>query len=99
MALCFFLAECSVVGDVFVTTFDGRMFLQPGACQYVLAKSRTGRFTVTLQYTTCAEVLCVMANIHINPAVSSLQRCNQPFCMVCVSTAASVHSVYDSGVG
>ncbi|XP_056138191.1 otogelin-like protein [Lampris incognitus] len=49
-------AECSVVGDVFVTTFDGRMFLQPGACQYVLAKSRSSsRFTVTLQYTTCAE--------------------------------------------
>uniref|UniRef100_A0A3B4BJY3 Uncharacterized protein n=1 Tax=Periophthalmus magnuspinnatus TaxID=409849 RepID=A0A3B4BJY3_9GOBI len=49
-------AECSVVGDVFVTTFDGRMFLQPGACQYVLAKSRTSnKFIVTLQYTTCAE--------------------------------------------
>ncbi|XP_077453342.1 otogelin-like protein isoform X3 [Stigmatopora argus] len=49
-------AECSVVGDVFVTTFDGRMFLQPGACQYVLAKSRgSSRFTVTLQYTTCTE--------------------------------------------
>ncbi|KAF0041155.1 hypothetical protein F2P81_007053 [Scophthalmus maximus] len=49
-------AECSVAGDVFVTTFDGRMFLQPGSCQYVLAKSRSGsRFTVTLQYTTCAE--------------------------------------------
>lgn len=53
------------MGDVFVTTFDGRMFLQPGACQYVLAKSRSGsRFTVTLQYTTCAEVLCTMAYIH-----------------------------------
>uniref|UniRef100_A0A3Q2Z3M8 Otogelin like n=1 Tax=Hippocampus comes TaxID=109280 RepID=A0A3Q2Z3M8_HIPCM len=49
-------AECSVMGDVFVTTFDGRMFLQPGACQYVLAKSRgSSRFTVTLQYTTCNE--------------------------------------------
>ncbi|XP_023811633.1 otogelin-like protein isoform X1 [Oryzias latipes] len=49
-------AECTVVGDVFVTTFDGRMFLQPGACQYVLAKSRSSnRFTVTLQYTTCSE--------------------------------------------
>ncbi|XP_061578769.1 otogelin-like protein [Cololabis saira] len=49
-------AECSVVGDVFMTTFDGRMFLQPGACQYVLAKSRSrNRFTITLQYTTCAE--------------------------------------------
>ncbi|XP_077424251.1 otogelin-like protein isoform X1 [Vanacampus margaritifer] len=49
-------AECSVMGDVFVTTFDGRMFLQPGACQYVLAKSRgSSRFTVTLQYTTCTE--------------------------------------------
>uniref|UniRef100_G3PI95 Otogelin-like n=1 Tax=Gasterosteus aculeatus aculeatus TaxID=481459 RepID=G3PI95_GASAC len=42
-------AECSVVGDVFVTTFDGRMFLQPGSCQYVLVKSRSSsRFTVTL---------------------------------------------------
>uniref|UniRef100_A0A3B4BG52 Uncharacterized protein n=1 Tax=Periophthalmus magnuspinnatus TaxID=409849 RepID=A0A3B4BG52_9GOBI len=49
-------AECSVVGDVFVTTFDGRMFLQPGACQYVLAKSRTSnKFIVTLQYTTCIK--------------------------------------------
>ncbi|XP_060891259.1 otogelin-like protein [Labrus mixtus] len=49
-------AECSVVGDVYVTTFDGRIFLQPRACQYVLAKSRSSsRFTVTLQYTTCAE--------------------------------------------
>ncbi|XP_015239499.1 PREDICTED: otogelin-like protein isoform X3 [Cyprinodon variegatus] len=49
-------AECSVVGDVFVTTFDGRMFLQPGACQYVLAKSRgSSKFTVTLQYATCEE--------------------------------------------
>ncbi|CAB1313742.1 unnamed protein product, partial [Coregonus sp. 'balchen'] len=27
--------ECSVVGDVFVTSFDGRMFLQPGTCQYL----------------------------------------------------------------
>uniref|UniRef100_A0A665VLS6 Otogelin-like n=1 Tax=Echeneis naucrates TaxID=173247 RepID=A0A665VLS6_ECHNA len=53
-------AECSVVGDVFVKTFDGRMFLQTGVCQYVLAKSRSGsRFTVTLQYTTCAEQVCI----------------------------------------
>uniref|UniRef100_A0A3P8QUJ2 Otogelin-like n=1 Tax=Astatotilapia calliptera TaxID=8154 RepID=A0A3P8QUJ2_ASTCA len=54
--------ECSVVGDVFVTTFDGRMFLQPGACQYVLAKSRSSsRFTITLQYTTCAEQVCIQS--------------------------------------
>lgn len=58
------LVECSVIGDVFVTTFDGRMFLQPGACQYVLAKSRNSRFTVTLQYTTCAEVACMITCIH-----------------------------------
>lgn len=63
--LCLSIAECSVVGDVFVTTFDGRMFLQPGACQYVLAKSRTSsRFSVTLQYTTCAEVLCIWGWTH-----------------------------------
>uniref|UniRef100_A0AAX7TJP8 Otogelin-like n=1 Tax=Astatotilapia calliptera TaxID=8154 RepID=A0AAX7TJP8_ASTCA len=62
-SLCLFLVECSVVGDVFVTTFDGRMFLQPGACQYVLAKSRSSsRFTITLQYTTCAEVqVCIQS--------------------------------------
>ncbi|KAK0155111.1 Otogelin-like protein [Merluccius polli] len=55
-------AECSVVGDVFVATFDGRMFLQPGVCQYVLAKShRSGRFTVTLQYANCAEKACVQS--------------------------------------
>ncbi|CAG5958074.1 unnamed protein product, partial [Menidia menidia] len=56
-------AECSVVGDVFVTTFDGRMFLQPGTCQYVLAKSRSSsRFTIMLQYTTCAEQqVCVQS--------------------------------------
>uniref|UniRef100_A0A3B4UGN6 Otogelin like n=1 Tax=Seriola dumerili TaxID=41447 RepID=A0A3B4UGN6_SERDU len=54
-------AECSVVGDVFVTTFDGRMFLQAGACHYVLAKSRSGsRFTITLQYTTCEQV-CIQS--------------------------------------
>uniref|UniRef100_A0A8D2ZLD4 Otogelin-like n=1 Tax=Scophthalmus maximus TaxID=52904 RepID=A0A8D2ZLD4_SCOMX len=59
---CLFPAECSVAGDVFVTTFDGRMFLQPGSCQYVLAKSRSGsRFTVTLQYTTCAEQVCIQS--------------------------------------
>ncbi|XP_053740656.1 otogelin-like protein isoform X3 [Synchiropus splendidus] len=55
-------AECSVIGDVFVTTFDGRMFLQPGSCQYVLAKSRSSsRFTVTLQYTSCAEQVCIQS--------------------------------------
>uniref|UniRef100_A0A8C7IG58 Otogelin-like n=1 Tax=Oncorhynchus kisutch TaxID=8019 RepID=A0A8C7IG58_ONCKI len=55
-------AECSVVGDVFVTSFDGRMFLQPGACQYVLVKSRIGnRFTVTVQYTTCTEQACIQS--------------------------------------
>ncbi|XP_057692652.1 otogelin-like protein isoform X4 [Corythoichthys intestinalis] len=57
-------AECSVMGDVFVTTFDGRMFLQPGACQYVLAKSRgSSRFTVTLQYTTCTEKLVCIQSV------------------------------------
>uniref|UniRef100_H3DPH1 Otogelin like n=1 Tax=Tetraodon nigroviridis TaxID=99883 RepID=H3DPH1_TETNG len=49
-------AECSVMGDVFVTTFDGRIFLHPGVCQYILVKSRgSSRFTVTLQYSTCSE--------------------------------------------
>lgn len=47
-----------MIGDVFVTTFDGRIFLHPGVCQYVLVKSRgSSKFTVTLQYTTCSEVV------------------------------------------
>lgn len=58
-------AECSVTGDVFVTTFDGRIFLHPGVCQYVLAKSRgSSRFTVTLQYSTCSEVVFMLAPIN-----------------------------------
>lgn len=86
-----------MVGDVFMTTFDGRMFLQPGACQYVLAKSRsTSRFTVTLQYTTCTEV------DYLHTLNQTLQYCfyrDLTVCMVCVSTAADVYSVSDSGVG
>lgn len=99
-----------MIGDVFVTTFDGRIFLQPGACQYVLAKSRSSssRFTVTLQYTTCAEVVCTITFIHTThahthtvtyPAIFCPVRCNLVRCMVCVSTAAGVYSVSDSGVG
>lgn len=99
-------AECSVIGDVFVTTFDGRIFLQPGECQYVLAKSRSSsKFTVTLQYTTCAEVACMMNWIYTTRAhtvtfdamfwysITQVDGC------VYVSTASGVYSVSDSGVG
>lgn len=49
------------MGDAHVTTFDGRIFMHTGSCQYVLAKSRGNtKFTVTLQYTACGEV-CVCA--------------------------------------
>lgn len=69
-----------MIGDVFVTTFDGRIFLHPGVCQYVLVKSRgSSRLTVTLQYTTCAEVFFYapinVSNIHTHTHSSTLQ-CN-----------------------
>lgn len=45
------------MGDAYVTTFDGRIFMHTGSCQYVLVKSRSNtKFTVTLQYTACGEV-------------------------------------------
>ncbi|XP_031673109.1 otogelin-like [Oncorhynchus kisutch] len=50
--------ECSVTGDMFFHSFDGRMFTFPASCQYVLAKSRnSGKFTVTIQNTPCGPHL------------------------------------------
>ncbi|XP_066579842.1 otogelin-like protein [Amia ocellicauda] len=49
-------AECSVTGDSHITSFDGRIFMYSGTCQYVLVKSwRTTRFTLTLQNMPCGE--------------------------------------------
>ncbi|XP_068596445.1 otogelin [Brachionichthys hirsutus] len=46
--------ECSVTGDMYFQSFDGRIYNFPATCQYVLAKSRTsGRFTVTIQNAPC----------------------------------------------
>ncbi|GCC22474.1 hypothetical protein chiPu_0000862 [Chiloscyllium punctatum] len=54
----FFLAECSVTGDMHFTTFDGRIFTFLGTCQYIFAKShRSNKFTVTLQNVPCGQNL------------------------------------------
>ncbi|MEQ2260997.1 hypothetical protein XENORESO_004064, partial [Xenotaenia resolanae] len=46
--------ECSVTGDMYFRSFDGRIFTFPATCQYVLAKSRnSGKFTVTIQNAPC----------------------------------------------
>ncbi|XP_053281590.1 otogelin [Pleuronectes platessa] len=50
--------ECSVTGDMFFQSFDGRIFTFPATCQYVLAKSRnSGKFTVTIQNAPCGANL------------------------------------------
>uniref|UniRef100_A0A673LA48 Otogelin-like n=1 Tax=Sinocyclocheilus rhinocerous TaxID=307959 RepID=A0A673LA48_9TELE len=49
--------ECSVTGDMFFQSFDGRIYTFPATCQYVLAKSRnSGKFTVTIQNAPCGAV-------------------------------------------
>uniref|UniRef100_A0A3P8VXA6 Otogelin n=1 Tax=Cynoglossus semilaevis TaxID=244447 RepID=A0A3P8VXA6_CYNSE len=50
--------ECSVTGDMYFQSFDGRLFTFPATCQYVLAKSRnSGRFTITIQNSPCGANL------------------------------------------
>uniref|UniRef100_A0A673IFZ6 Otogelin-like n=1 Tax=Sinocyclocheilus rhinocerous TaxID=307959 RepID=A0A673IFZ6_9TELE len=50
--------ECSVTGDMFFQSFDGRVYTFPATCQYVLAKSRnSGKFTVTIQNAPCGANL------------------------------------------
>ncbi|XP_035991595.1 LOW QUALITY PROTEIN: otogelin [Fundulus heteroclitus] len=50
--------ECSVTGDMYFQSFDGRIFTFPATCQYVLAKSRSsGKFTVTIQNAPCGANL------------------------------------------
>ncbi|XP_054587778.2 otogelin [Nothobranchius furzeri] len=50
--------ECSVTGDMYFQSFDGRIFTFPATCQYVLAKSRSsGKFTVTIQNAPCGTNL------------------------------------------
>lgn len=49
--------ECSVTGDMYFRSFDGRIYTFPATCQYVLAKSRNrGKFTVTIQNAPCGAV-------------------------------------------
>ncbi|XP_028812754.1 otogelin [Denticeps clupeoides] len=50
--------ECSVTGDMYFQSFDGRVYTFPATCQYVLAKSRnSGKFTVTIQNAPCGPNL------------------------------------------
>ncbi|XP_030582086.1 otogelin [Archocentrus centrarchus] len=50
--------ECSVTGDMYFQSFDGRIYTFPATCQYVLAKSRnSGKFTVTIQNMPCGANL------------------------------------------
>ncbi|XP_072237255.1 otogelin [Leuresthes tenuis] len=51
-------SECSVTGDMYFQSFDGRIYTFPATCQYVLAKSRnSGKFTITIQNAPCGANL------------------------------------------
>uniref|UniRef100_M4A5S4 Otogelin n=1 Tax=Xiphophorus maculatus TaxID=8083 RepID=M4A5S4_XIPMA len=53
-----FSGECSVTGDMYFQSFDGRIFTFPATCHYVLAKSRnSGKFAVTIQNAPCGANL------------------------------------------
>ncbi|XP_034155631.2 otogelin [Pangasianodon hypophthalmus] len=50
--------ECSVTGNMYFQSFDGRIYTFPATCQYVLAKSRNpSGFIVTIQNTPCGSNL------------------------------------------
>ncbi|XP_075934670.1 otogelin [Anarhichas minor] len=50
--------ECSVTGDMYFQSFDGRIYTFSATCQYVLAKSHNaGKFTVTIQNAPCGANL------------------------------------------
>ncbi|XP_029281180.1 LOW QUALITY PROTEIN: otogelin [Cottoperca gobio] len=58
--------ECSVTGDMYFQSFDGRIFTFPATCQYVLAKSRnSGKFTVTIQNAPCGSSSVVVRLIRV----------------------------------
>uniref|UniRef100_A0A8B9HR24 Otogelin n=1 Tax=Astyanax mexicanus TaxID=7994 RepID=A0A8B9HR24_ASTMX len=63
--------ECSVTGDMYFQSFDGRVYTFLATCQYVLAKSRnSGGFTVTIQNAPCGPNLdgaCIQSvNVVLN---------------------------------
>uniref|UniRef100_A0A8B9JBM9 Otogelin n=1 Tax=Astyanax mexicanus TaxID=7994 RepID=A0A8B9JBM9_ASTMX len=62
---------CSVTGDMYFQSFDGRVYTFLATCQYVLAKSRnSGGFTVTIQNAPCGPNLdgaCIQSvNVVLN---------------------------------
>ncbi|XP_066510116.1 otogelin-like [Hoplias malabaricus] len=63
--------ECSVTGDMYFQSFDGRVYTFPATCQYVLAKSQnSGGFLVMIQNAPCGHNLdgaCIQSvNILLN---------------------------------
>lgn len=61
--LCLSSGECSVTGDMYFHSFDGRVYTFAAPCQYVLAKSRSsGKFTVTIQNAPCGAVSHVLSH-------------------------------------
>uniref|UniRef100_A0AAR2K3K7 Otogelin n=1 Tax=Pygocentrus nattereri TaxID=42514 RepID=A0AAR2K3K7_PYGNA len=93
--------ECSVTGDMYFQSFDGRVYTFPATCHYVLAKSRnSGGFIVTIQNAPCGHNLdgaCIQSvNLVLNedPRTETITNWNS-IVYLCVKTMQGIRLQYN----